>query len=84
MSEFFAMNGYGFYVWSAYGVAALVLLVELVALRSRRRSVLAEARLTVPDGAADPRRSPNEAPSSPLRVDRRRRASCSPPRPGWC
>ena len=49
MSEFFAMNGYGFYVWSAYAVTALVLVVELVTLRSRRRSVLAEARLTVND-----------------------------------
>jgi heme exporter protein D len=49
MSEFFAMNGYGFYVWSAYGVTALVLVVELIALRSRRRSVLEEARLTVND-----------------------------------
>ena len=23
MAEFFAMDGYGFYIWSAYGVAAL-------------------------------------------------------------
>ncbi len=44
MSTFFAMNGYGFYVWSAYGVTALALVVELLALRSRRRAVLAEAR----------------------------------------
>jgi heme exporter protein CcmD len=49
MRTFFAMNGYGFYIWSAYGVAALVLAVELFALRSRRRSALAEARLTGPD-----------------------------------
>jgi heme exporter protein CcmD len=54
MTAFFAMNGYGFYVWSAYGVAALVLAVELFALRSRRRSVLLEARLTRPDGPTDP------------------------------
>ena len=37
MSEFFAMGGYGFYVWGAYGVTALALVVELIALRSRRR-----------------------------------------------
>jgi heme exporter protein D len=54
MTEFFAMNGYGFYVWSAYGAAALVLLVEIVALRSRRRSVLEEARLTVHDAEPHP------------------------------
>jgi heme exporter protein D len=49
VTEFFAMNGYGFYVWSAYGVTALVLVVELIVLRSRRRAVLEEARLTVND-----------------------------------
>ena len=38
MNDFFAMGGYGFYVWGAYGVTALVLLVELVALRARRRA----------------------------------------------
>ncbi|MFH0344083.1 MAG: heme exporter protein CcmD [Chromatiales bacterium] len=26
MREFFSMGGYGFYVWSAYGVAAVVML----------------------------------------------------------
>jgi heme exporter protein CcmD len=54
MSTFFAMNGYGFYIWIAYGVAALVLALELFALRSRRRSVLAEARLTGPDEVGYP------------------------------
>ena len=52
MMEFFAMNGYGFYVWSAYGVAALALVVEIRALRSRRRAVLEEARLAQPEAAA--------------------------------
>jgi heme exporter protein CcmD len=51
MIEFFAMNGYAYYVWSAYGVTALAFAVELAALRSRRRSVLAEARLAVPDAS---------------------------------
>ena len=55
MTEFFAMNGYGFYVWSAYGAAALALAVELYALRSRRRAVLEEARLAEPDAPAIPR-----------------------------
>ena len=36
MSEFFAMGGYGFYVWGAYGVMALAIMVELIALRARR------------------------------------------------
>ena len=38
MSEFLAMGGYGFYVWGAYGVAALAIMIELLALRARRRA----------------------------------------------
>jgi heme exporter protein D len=38
MSEFLAMGGYGFYVWGAYGVTAVVIVVELVSLRARRRA----------------------------------------------
>jgi heme exporter protein D len=53
MSTFFAMNGYGFYIWSAYGVSALALVIEIVLLRSHRKTVLAEARLTVQDDAND-------------------------------
>ena len=52
MTDFFAMNGYGFYVWSAYGVAALALVIEVRALRARRRAVLEEARLVQPESAA--------------------------------
>ena len=40
MSEFFAMGGYGFYVWGAYGVTALAIIVELIALRARRMNAL--------------------------------------------
>ena len=36
MSDFFAMGGYGFYVWGAYGVAALAIIAELLGLRMRR------------------------------------------------
>jgi heme exporter protein D len=41
MKEFIAMGGYGFYVWSAYGVTALAVVVELLALRARRHAALA-------------------------------------------
>ncbi len=41
MSEFLAMGGYGFYVWSAYGVTALAIVAELLALRARRRAAAA-------------------------------------------
>jgi heme exporter protein D len=45
MNEFFAMGGYAFYVWGAYGVAALVLVAEILSVRARRRAALADARL---------------------------------------
>ena len=49
MSEFLAMGGYGFYVWTAYGVAALVIVIELVTLRSRRHTAIEEAQLSGPE-----------------------------------
>jgi heme exporter protein D len=45
MIEFLAMKGYGFYIWMSYGVTAIVLVAEIVALRARRRAVLAEAQV---------------------------------------
>ena len=32
------MGGYGLYVWLSYGVTAVLLIVEVVALNSRRRA----------------------------------------------
>ena len=46
MTEFFAMGGYGFYVWSAYAVTAIAVVAELLTVRSRRRAALHEARNT--------------------------------------
>ena len=36
-AEFFAMGGYGLYVWGAYGVAAACLLIEPVLVAHRLR-----------------------------------------------
>lgn len=36
--DFFAMGGYGFYVWGAYGVTALALVLEVTSLRARSRA----------------------------------------------
>lgn len=44
-SEFFAMNGYGFYVWGSYGVAFLVFAVETLMVRHKRKLVLRQLRL---------------------------------------
>jgi heme exporter protein D len=37
MHGFFAMGGYGAYVWGAYGVAAVVVAVLVTATLARRR-----------------------------------------------
>jgi heme exporter protein D len=37
MSDFLAMGGYAWYVWGAYGVTFLALLLEILALRNRSR-----------------------------------------------
>lgn len=40
VSEFFAMGGYGLYVWGSYGVALLVFVVEPLLARARHRRAL--------------------------------------------
>jgi len=37
MSEFFAMGGYGVYVWGSYGVTFVLLAIEVVLLLKRKR-----------------------------------------------
>jgi heme exporter protein D len=38
ISEFFAMGGYGLYVWGAYAMTAGVIAVEVLALMRRNRT----------------------------------------------
>ncbi|HEY0878426.1 MAG TPA: heme exporter protein CcmD [Zeimonas sp.] len=38
MIDWLQMGGYGFYVWSSYGMLALAIAVELFALRRQRRN----------------------------------------------
>ena len=59
-SEFAAMGGYGFYVWGSFGVAALVMLGEVLSLRARRKALLLAARDTASRGI-EFARSANEA-----------------------
>jgi len=42
--DFFAMGGYGFYVWGAYGVTALVIVVEVMGVRARLRAAKRQAK----------------------------------------
>ncbi|NCF10320.1 MAG: heme exporter protein CcmD [Gammaproteobacteria bacterium] len=41
MMEFLAQGGFAFYVWSCYGMAVLLIAAEFIALRKRRRTILA-------------------------------------------
>jgi heme exporter protein D len=36
--EFFAMGGYGLYVWGSYGVTVALIAMELMSLALRRRA----------------------------------------------
>ncbi len=40
MSEFFAMGGYGFYVWSSMGMVLFLMLLEPIVLKIQHRSLL--------------------------------------------
>lgn len=42
--DFFAMGGYGFYVWGAYAGAAVVIAIEIIAVRARYRAARRAAR----------------------------------------
>jgi heme exporter protein D len=39
-ADFWAMGGYGFYVWGSFGACALGFAAEVVLLKLRRRAVL--------------------------------------------
>ena len=47
-SEFFSMGGYALYVWGSYAVTAALVVVEIVLLRSRRCTALAQAGASRP------------------------------------
>ncbi|WP_371182157.1 heme exporter protein CcmD [Xanthomonas sacchari] len=47
MSGFWAMGGYAVYVWSAYALALLVLILDSVLPRRRQRRLLADIRAQV-------------------------------------
>ena len=43
LSEFLAMGGYGFYVWTSYVVAAIAVALEIIAVRARLRAAVKSA-----------------------------------------
>jgi len=40
LNEFFHMGGYGFYVWTSYGIALVILLANMIAPLRQRRKIL--------------------------------------------
>ena len=40
MSEFFAMGGYGFYVWCSMGMVLFLMLLEPIVLKIQHRSLV--------------------------------------------
>jgi heme exporter protein D len=38
LGDFFAMGGYGFFVWGSYAVTAILIVAEIVALRLRYKA----------------------------------------------
>ena len=44
IGEFFAMGGYGFYVWGSFGLTALVVVGEVLLLRAQRKNILRSLR----------------------------------------
>jgi heme exporter protein D len=57
--EFFAMGGYGLYVWGSYGVMAVVLVIEVVlAQRRHRRAQAAVSTLNLNPDPAEGSASP--------------------------
>ena len=43
--EFFAMKGYALYIWGSYGVFLLVLMIEIILVRHKRKIVLKQLRM---------------------------------------
>jgi len=41
-ADFWAMGGYGFYVWGSYATVLAVVVIEIVLLRVRRRRAISE------------------------------------------
>jgi len=43
-AEFFAMGGYGLYVWGSFGVCALLMIAEPILASRRRKDILRSLR----------------------------------------
>ena len=46
MSEFFSMGGFGVFIWSAMGVALVLMILEPMSLIIKRRSIIKQIQRT--------------------------------------
>lgn len=44
VSEFFAMGGYALYVWGSFGLTLIVVVIEMLMVRSQRKENLRNLR----------------------------------------
>ncbi|MEN9903013.1 MAG: hypothetical protein RL651_1677 [Pseudomonadota bacterium] len=44
ISDFFAMGGYGLYVWGSFGVCAVTMIAEPLLVKHRRKQALKDIR----------------------------------------
>ena len=47
MADFFAMGGYGEYVWGSFGIAFVVLIANMLLARQQRRRVESEVNAII-------------------------------------
>ena len=43
-ADFIAMGGYGFYVWGSFGLTALIMAIDPIAVMRNRRTTLARLK----------------------------------------
>ena len=43
--EFFAMNGYAWYIWGSYGMALLIFIIEIMMVRHRKKLIVEQLHL---------------------------------------
>ena len=54
MSEFFAMGGRGYFIWMSYGVTALFMIIEVIAVMRSKKTVMKQlARLARAEARSD-------------------------------
>jgi heme exporter protein D len=62
-TEFWAMGGYGLYVWGSFGISAVVMVLEPVWIRQRHRQALQQLAQELQAQEGEAASSPQQEPS---------------------